>query len=243
MKLKEFVSELNNYLQVNLFEDFCPNGLQVEGKGEIKSVAIAVSASLNVIKRSKNHDALIVHHGLFWNKDPYPITGTKKEKIKILLESGTSLLAYHLPLDAHEEVGNNFKAAKDLGWKKLERFGDVGVKGIFKPVKAADFRNRLEEYFGQKSHSILGGKDKIASAALISGGAYKELLKAKNAGVDAYITGSFDEPAYHQAIEEAIHFFACGHASTEKIGIKALGDYIKKKWKLKVEFIDEPNPF
>ncbi len=243
MKLKEFVSELNDYLQVNLFEDYCPNGLQVEGKGEVKSVAIAVSASLNVIKQAKSFDALIVHHGIFWSRDPYPIIGTKKEKIKSLLDSETSLLAYHLPLDAHEKLGNNFKAASDLGWKKLERFGDVGVKGFFEPIKAKDFQKKLESYYGQKSHSVLGGNDTISSAALISGGAYKELMKAKNAGVDAFITGSFDEPAYHQAHEEGIHFFALGHAATEKIGIKALGDYIKKKWKLKVEFIDEPNPF
>lgn len=243
MKLKEFVSELNDYLQVNLFEDYCPNGLQVEGKEEVKSVALAVSASLYAIKKSKNYDALLVHHGIFWNRDPYPIIGTKKEKIKTLLESDTSLLAYHLPLDAHEKLGNNYKAALDLGWKKLERFGNVGVKGTFKPIKAKDFRNKLEEYYGQKSHSILGGNETLSSAALISGGAYKELLNAKKAGVDAYITGSFDEPAYHQAHEENIHFFACGHAATEKIGVRALGEYIKKKWKLKVDFIDEPNPF
>lgn len=243
MKLKEFVSELNDYLQVNLFEDFCPNGLQVEGKDEVKSVALAVTASLNAIKKSKNHDVLIVHHGLFWNRDSYPITGIKKEKIKNLLESDTSLLAYHLPLDAHVTVGNNYKAAKELGWKKLERFSEVGVKGFFKPTKAKDFRNILEEYYGQKCHAVFGGKEMISSAAIISGGAHKELLKAKRAGVDAFITGSFDLPAFHEANEEAIHFFACGHAATETIGIKALGDYIKKKWKLKVEFIEDPNPF
>lgn len=243
MKLKEFVSELNDYLQVNLFEDYCPNGLQVEGSPEIKSVAFAVSASLNVIKQAKDYDALIVHHGLFWNRDPYPIVGVKKDKIETLLSSDTSLLAYHLPLDAHEALGNNYKAARDLGWKKLSRFSSVGVIGHFKPISAAAFQKKLEAYYGQKSHAILGGSSMISSAALISGGAYKELPKAKLAGVDAYITGSFDEPAYHQAHEERIHFFACGHAATERIGIKALQEYVKKRWKLKTVFIDEPNPF
>lgn len=243
VSLNELLNDLNLYLQVNLFEDFCPNGLQIEGTPEVKNIALAVSASLNVINEARDYDALIVHHGLFWMKDSYVIKGIKREKIKTLLDSNTSLIAYHLPLDAHPEVGNNYKAAIDLGWRNLAPFGKIGVKGIFDPLSVSKFQTLIEAYYGQKAHAILGGDEVISSAALISGGAHKELPHAKEAGVQAYITGSFDEPSYHQSKEEKIHFFACGHAATEKIGIKALGDYIAKKWKVKCHFIDEANPF
>ncbi len=243
VSLNELLNDLNLYLQVNLFEDFCPNGLQIEGKSEIKRVALAVSASLHVIEEAKNFDALICHHGLFWNKDSYVIKGTKKKKIKTLLENELSLIAYHLPLDAHIEVGNNFKAALDLGWRDLQPFAKIGVKGTFDPISVKDFQEKLEAYYGQQAHAILGGKEKISSAALISGGAHRELPYAKESGVEAFITGSFDEPSYHQAHEEKIHFFACGHAATEKVGIQALGNYIQKKWGVTVKFLDEKNPF
>lgn len=241
MNLYELLADLDHYLQVNLFEDYCPNGLQVEGKKEIKKVGLAVSASLKVIEKAKQDDVLIVHHGIFWNRDSYVISGTKKEKIKLLLDNGVSLLAYHLPLDAHVEVGNNWRAARDLGWEDLEPFAKIGVKGRFKPTKIENFKKKLEDYYGQKSHAVFGGKEVVESAALISGGAHKELIKAKD--VDAFITGSFDEPQYHQAHEEKINFLACGHAATEKIGIKALGDYLKTKFGLAVHFYDEQNPF
>ncbi len=246
-KLLAYLSEL---LQPQLFQDFCPNGLQVEGADEIKHLAVGVSASVETIEKAAelNVQALLVHHGIFWNKDSYPIIGTKKTKIKTLLDHNISLLAYHLPLDAHTEFGNNWRAAKDLGWKNLEPFypmGSValGVKGTFDPIPQAQFVKKLEKYYGHQAHIAMKGKKSISSAALISGGAHRQITDAANAGVDAFITGSFDEPVWHIAIEEGINFCALGHSATEKIGPYALGDHLQKHFKIKVTKLDEDNPF
>jgi dinuclear metal center YbgI/SA1388 family protein len=248
--LIDLSNQLNEFLQISLFSDVCPNGIQVEGNEKINQAATAVSCSLNVIKEAaaRNADLLIVHHGIFWNRDSPVISGVKKEKLKILLSSGISLVAYHLPLDAHREVGNNWKAALDLGWSALEPFFAIngqfiGVKGRFKPLLVADFQSSLAVYYGQKAVVALGGKKTVQSAALISGGAYKQIADAAKCGVDCFVTGNFDEPAWHDAHEYGINFFSLGHASTEKVGPRALADYLTSVHCLKTSFIDEFNPF
>lgn len=248
--LIDLSNQLNEFFQISLFSDFCPNGIQVEGNETIHQAACAVSCSLNVIKEAaaRGADLLIVHHGIFWNRDNPVISGVKKEKLKLLLSSGISLLAYHLPLDAHREVGNNWKAALDLGWSDLEPFYSIngqfiGVKGRFKELAVADFQSALERYYGQKAVVALGGKKVVGSAALISGGAYKQIGDAAKEGVDCFITGNFDEPAWHDAHEQGINFFSLGHASTEKVGVRALADYLTSVHRLKTTFIDEFNPF
>lgn len=248
--LLDLSNQLNEFLQISLFSDACPNGIQVEGNENITTAATAVSCSMNVIKEAaaRGVNLLIVHHGIFWHRDSPVISGVKKEKLKLLLSSGISLAAYHLPLDAHREVGNNWKAALDLGWSDLEPFfamdGQfIGVKGHFKPLSTADFQSSLEKYYGQKAAVALGGKKTVQSAALISGGAYKQIVDAAKSGVDCYITGNFDEPAWHDAHEYGINFFSLGHASTEKVGVRALADYLTSVHRLKTSFIDEFNPF
>lgn len=145
------LQDLSQYLQQLLspadFADYCPNGLQVEGKGEIKKIAFAVSASLAVIEEAvkREADALIVHHGIFWNKDPHVVIGTRKDKLALLLKHGISLLAYHLPLDAHQKLGNNWKAAFDLGLEDLNPFAlsgktAIGVKGRMGPISTEAFQ-------------------------------------------------------------------------------------------------------
>lgn len=248
--LIDLTNQLNEFLQISLFNDACPNGIQVEGNVEIVKAATAVSCSLNVIKKAAllKADLLIVHHGIFWNRDNPIITGVKKEKLKLLLKSGISLAAYHLPLDAHREIGNNWKAAMDLGWQNLEPFFSIngqfiGVKGEFDLQDVSDFQTFLEKYYGQKAVVALGGKEKVKSAALISGGAYKQIPDAAKSGVDCFITGNFDEPAWHDAYENHINFFALGHAATEKVGPRAFADYLVSKHQLETTFIDEINPF
>lgn len=243
--LFELCTYLKELLQVDLFEDYGPNGLQVEGKKQVKKGAFAVSASLSAIETAakKNVDFLFTHHGLFWNRDPMPLLGTKKDKVQLLLQNGISLLAYHLPLDAHLTLGNNWKVAHDLGWVDLQPFHRIGVKARFKETSVAAFQRKLEKYYDHPAHVALGGKKTISSCALISGGAHRELPIAAKAGVDAYITGSFDEPTWHQAFEENIHFFALGHAATEKIGPKAMMNHLKEKFNLETVFIEEKNPF
>lgn len=250
IKLNLLCDYLDKLFQKELFKDYCPNGLQVEGREEVRSVATAVTASLQVIKKAveAKADMLIVHHGLFWQGDALSLVGTKKEKLKLLLGEEISLVAYHLPMDAHKELGNNWRAAQEMGWSDLEPFGNyngqpIGVKGRFALQSVAAFQNSLENYYKHKAHTALGGKKEVGSAALISGGAYKSITDASKEGVDCFITGNFDEPAWHQAHEEKIHFFAMGHSATEEIGPKALALHLFDKLGLKTQFIEEGNPF
>ena len=240
----ELAHYLENYLSASEFEDYGPNGLQVEGKESIKTCATAVSASLETIEKAVEAgvDALIVHHGLFWMRDDYCIIGPKRERLAALLKHEISLFAYHLPLDAHQEVGNNFRAAQDLGWHSLEPFS-VGVKGRFKSMPLDAFIAELEAYYGHSATVALGGKKSVQSAILISGGAYKELATAAKEGVDCFITGNFDEPAWAAAHEGRINFFALGHTATEKIGPQALAEHIDRKFGVSCTFIDSDNVF
>jgi dinuclear metal center YbgI/SA1388 family protein len=241
---------LNTYLNVSSITDYCPNGLQVEGKSEINKIGTAVSANFMTVQKAAELklDALIVHHGLFWKDDPYPIIGTQRLKLELLLKEGISLFAYHLPLDAHREIGNNWQAARDLGWEELEPFGEfagatIGVKGRFAPEPIERFVTKAERYYEHPATVALGGKKSVSSAALISGGAYKLLALAAKEGVDCFVTGNFDEPAWGVAYEEKLHFLALGHSATEKIGPKALENHLKGQFGLETLFVDIPNPF
>jgi dinuclear metal center YbgI/SA1388 family protein len=241
---------LNDYLNCAFFKDYCPNGLQIEGRNEIKKALTAVSANLLTLQKAVELecDALIVHHGLFWDREPQPLVGTKRKKIELLFKHGISLFAYHLPLDAHKEVGNNWYAAKELGWEDLEPFGDyngtlIGVKGNFAPQPIETFVAELEAYYEHTATVALGGKRSVSSGALISGGAHRELSQAAKAGVDCFITGNFDEPAWAMAHEEEVHFLALGHSATEEVGPKALAHFITTKCGIECAFLHVPNPF
>ncbi|MBA3237113.1 MAG: Nif3-like dinuclear metal center hexameric protein [Parachlamydiaceae bacterium] len=248
--LQELSSYLKELLQIELFSDGCPNGLQVEGKSIIKRLATAVSASCATIEAAieKKADVLIVHHGIFWNRDSFVVEGTKRKKLSLLLKNELSLLAYHLPLDAHRELGNNWKAAAELGWHSLEPFGlyggkFIGVRGTFEPKSREAFSESLESYYSHSLQMALGGKKIVSSAALISGGAHRSLLEASAVGVDCFITGSFDEPTWHEAFEEGINFFALGHSNTEKVGPYHLGRHLQERFGIPCDFLDIPNPF
>lgn len=248
--LRDFCVYLDLFLKSGEFTDFCQNGLQVQGRDAIQKIATGVTATLSTIEEAvkRNVNVLIVHHGLFWQRDPYAITGTKYQKIKLLIENGISLMAYHLPLDANIEVGNNWVAARELGWTDLEPFGyanqiPIGVKGRFSPMSRDDFKRQLEGYYQHPAHTALGGKEVVQSAALVSGGAYKEISQAIKAGVDCFITGNFDEPVWHQAFEERMNFFALGHSATERVGPRALGKHLQGHFGIECEFIDLENPF
>jgi len=244
--LKELCRRLDVLLQPTTpLQDYCPNGLQVEGNPEVMRCATAVSASLEVIERAIRQEvqALIVHHGLFWKGEPQPIIGVRRGKLKRLLDHGISLIAYHLPLDAHPELGNNFAAAEALGWHHLKPFGGIGVQGTVGPFSRKDFARSLEIYYRHPVVEAPGGPETIQTAALISGGAYRQLGEAAASGLDAFVTGNFDEPAWHQAFEEKINFFALGHFATERIGPQALATHIERNWDLPCTFLDENNPF
>ncbi len=248
--LTELSQHLNLKLDISLFKDACPNGIQIEGKKEIRKAVTAVTSSMEAIRKAveEGADALIVHHGLFWNKDEYPLTGTKKTKIKLLLDHEISLLAYHLPLDAHRQLGNNWVAAKEMQWTALEPFGlfdgqYIGVKGVFPVISVEAFRKILERYYGQAAHAACGGKKEVKSAALISGGAYRAVTEAAKQELDCFISGNFDEPAWHHAFEEKINFFAMGHNATEKVGPRVMAGYIHEAFGIPCSFLDLENPF
>jgi dinuclear metal center YbgI/SA1388 family protein len=247
------LQDLSQYLQTLLspedFSDYCPNGIQVEGKQQIRRLCFAVTSSLATIDEAikRGGDALIVHHGIFWNKDPYIVTSTKKEKLARLLKNDLSLLAYHLPLDAHERLGNNWKAAIELGVQHLAPFTymgqPIGVQGTFPSIPVETFQKKLEAYYGHPAHCALGGKKQVGSVAILSGGAHKAIEAAADAGVDCFVTGSFDEPVWDSAHERGIHFFALGHYATERVGIRAIMEAFHTQYKIPCEFIDLFNPF
>ncbi len=248
--LQELCYKLNGLLLRPEITDYCPNGLQVEGKEKISKVVTGVSASFSTIEAAvkANADALIVHHGMFWKGDSYVVNGAKKRKLALLIESGISLLAYHLPLDAHEEYGNNWKAAKEMGWQNLEPFGifngvPIGVKGTFSPVSREAFQQLLEKYYDHPANSALGGKEQVSTVGLVSGGAYRSIEEAAKEGLDCFVTGNYDEPAWHMAHEMGVNFFPLGHSATERVGPRALGEWLKETTGVAVEFVDIPNPF
>lgn len=248
--LQELCAHLDHLLQPQLIKDYCYNGLQFEGKSEIFKIATGVSASLATIQAAADWgaDALIVHHGLFWNQDSHRIYGTKKEKLRILFNHNLSLLAYHLPLDAHQTLGNNWKAARDMEWQNLEPFAPIngvymGVSGRVKKMHRLEFQKKLENFYQHNAQVALGGKEEIETVGLVSGGSYKMITEAIDKKLDCYIAGNFDEPVWNQAYEEKINFYALGHSATEKIGPRALGEYLSEEHHLTHQFIDIYNPF
>jgi dinuclear metal center YbgI/SA1388 family protein len=250
LTLKELRLYLDQLLPSNGLTDYGPNGLQVEGKKEVATLATAVSASLATIEAAVQQevDALIVHHGMFWQRDSYVIQGTKRKKLQLLLQHGISLFAYHLPLDMHPQIGNNWKAAKDMEWFDLQPFGyidrvPIGVKGRIALSSKEAFKGQLEAYYKHPAVCAWGGPEEIQTVALVSGGAYKTISEAAQEGIDAYVTGSFDEPVWHQAKEEGINFYALGHSATERIGPIALAQHLEQSLKIACSFIDIENPF
>ncbi len=242
MKRKDLVEHLNTFLEIEKFSDYCPNGLQVEGKEEVQKVATAVSANLLTIEAAieAKVDMLIVHHGMFWVNDPFPIIGAKRKKLELLFEAGISLCGYHLPLDAHQVVGNNWKAAEGLEMGVLRPFDEIGVEGEIKPTAIEKFVEKVEAFYGHKAHAACFGKKEIKTVALVSGGAWRRFTATE---ADCFITGSFDEPVWGWAQEEGRHFLALGHSATEKIGPKALAAHIEKEFQLPSSFLDIENPF
>lgn len=250
IKRNELRRYLDELLPGNGVQDYAPNGLQVEGKDDIKRMGTAVSASLATIEAAIDQkvEALIVHHGLFWQRDSYVIEGSKKKKLLLLLEHGISLFAYHLPLDMHPDLGNNWRAAKEMGWQELLPFSfmngvPIGVKGKISPCSPEDFKKQLESYYQHPAACALGGKGAIQTVALVSGGAHKTIAEAAKEGIDAFITGSFDEPVWHQSKEEGIHFYALGHSATERVGPISLATHLEKELRIPCSFIEIPNPF
>ncbi|NBH75024.1 Nif3-like dinuclear metal center hexameric protein [Rodentibacter pneumotropicus] len=241
---------LNQTLNSNQISDYAPNGLQVEGKANIKKIVTGVTASQALIDYavSQQADALLVHHGYFWKSENPCIRGMKGKRIKTLLINDINLYGYHLPLDVHPELGNNAQLAKLLGIENLRPLENntpsIPVWGeLNQPVTAEEFALRIEQVLHRKPLICTeNGPHFICKIGICSGGGQGYIDLAAAQGCDAFITGEVSEQTIHSAREQGIHFFAAGHHATERYGIKALGEWLAKEYGFNVEFKDIDNP-
>lgn len=243
------LQEIEQFLNVNAISDYCPNGLQVEGKAQIKCIVSGVTASQALIDAAieLQADAVLVHHGYFWKGEDQRIVGMKQRRIKALLAHDINLLAYHLPLDVHPEVGNNVQLAQRLGLTvtgslEPDNPRSVGLMGTLDtPLSASDFAARIESALGRaplvfNSHKI------IHSVAWCTGGAQGYIEHAIAAGADAYLTGEVSERTFHEAQENGMSFFAAGHHATERYGVQALGEWLVKRFGIEHHYVECDNP-
>ncbi len=245
-----FIARLDELLTPRLFTDYCPNGLQVEGKDEIRVVVTGVTASLALILEAaaKGADALVVHHGIFWNGTVPLVRGSHKRRVEALLDHGITLLGYHLPLDRHPEVGNNAPALRDLGLIDLAPFAShkgtpIGWKGRFEvPVTSEAFAHRVAAYYGRPPVSFMHGPRKISTVGMVSGAAQGDLAIAVEDKLDAFVTGEVSEAQFHLAQEEGIHFLSVGHHASERVGPRALATWITNNLGVEATFVDIENP-
>jgi dinuclear metal center YbgI/SA1388 family protein len=244
MTRDELVTWLDNYLEIHAYSDISLNGLQVEGTDEVSSVAFAVDSSLSTFEQAAElgADMLIVHHGLFWGK-PMALTGMHKRRVQFLLDKGISLYAAHIPLDAHQEVGNNWGLARILGLGELASFAEwkekpLGVKGVFaNPLSVRELADTLERELGESVLVHAGGPMTIRSLGIVSGGASWEVVTAAQQQLDAFVTGEPKHEVFYEAFERGVNAFYAGHYMTETVGVNLLKDKLRETFDLNVKFI------
>ncbi|GME34864.1 Nif3-like dinuclear metal center protein [Pantoea agglomerans] len=242
----ELETLINQQLDSHSFSDYAPNGLQVEGRSEVRTIITGVTASQALLDEAvaRQADAIIVHHGYFWKSEPAVIKGMKRRRLRTLLANDINLYGWHLPLDAHSELGNNAQLAKLL---------DIEVRGevmplvfwgeLAEPISGEALARRIGDKLGREPlHCGDNAPALIRHIAWCSGGGQGFIDQAAAAGVDAYITGEVSEQTIHSAREQGLHFFAAGHHATERGGVKALGEWLAQHHNLDVTFIDIPNP-
>ena len=247
--LTTLVEEADRYLSSGKIQDYCPNGLQVEGRPQVTRIVSGVTASQALLDAAVDAgaDLVLVHHGYFWKGENPCITGMKQRRLKTLLKNDLSLLAYHLPLDVHPEVGNNVQLARHLditveGPLDPDNPRVVGLVGsLAEPVSARDFARRVSDVMGREP-LLIEGEQVIRRVGWCTGGGQGYIDQAIAAGVDLFISGEASEQTFHSARENGISFIAAGHHATERYGVQALGDYLARRFALEHLFIDCPNP-
>ncbi|MFT4693349.1 MAG: dinuclear metal center YbgI/SA1388 family protein [Francisella sp.] len=247
MHFKDLEKFLNNYLAIQEYKDYAPNGLQVQGNPYIKKVITGVTACEALIDKAiaENADAIVVHHGYFWKGESYPIVGMKYNRIAKLIQNGISLYGYHLPLDGHRKIGNNILLAQKLGLTNIEFFEtgskpDISIIGDCN-LDLEKFNQLIEEKLDRKPTTIKAN-DNNKKVAICTGGAQDYIEYAYEAGADTFISGEISERTTHTARELGINYIAAGHHATEKEGAKAIADLLNNKFDLDAEFIDIDNP-
>ncbi len=246
MKLGELVGYLDEFLRVRVIEDSSNNGLQVGGAEEVTRLAFAVDASLAAFEAARASAAqmLIVHHGLFWG-NPLMVTGIHRHRLQTLLDAGIALYAAHLPLDYHEEVGNNVTLARWLELEDVEPFGaykdlPAGTAGyLSQPCSLERFTVQVEQSLGEPVLRVWPfGADAVQKVGIVSGGAGSLVSQAVDAGVDVYLTGEVSHIAYHEARELGVNVVFGGHYATETAGLKSLGEHLSARFDLETTFLD-----
>jgi len=255
MKTKIATSEsiesyLNDLLRISHFKDYCPNGLQVQGKSHIKTVVSGVTASLALIEQAieRNADAVLVHHGWFWKNDDPKIIRQLHARLQLLMEHNINLFAYHLPLDQHPEFGNNAQLAQILGFEIQGQSKENDLVWYGKPSQGSrkknlrDIRELIEKKL-QRTPLVIGDdRQPIKKVAWCTGGAQGYIDIAANLGADVYISGEISEQTTHIARELGIAYISAGHHATERYGVQALGIHVAKTFGVRHIHVDIPNP-
>jgi dinuclear metal center YbgI/SA1388 family protein len=258
MRRNELVAYLDEMLASARFRDYCPNGLQVEGSAEIHHVVCGVTASQALIDAAaeRGADAILVHHGWFWRGEDGRVTGFRKHRLQTLLAHDINLLAYHLPLDAHDEFGNNAQLALKLGWSVTGRFAeqDIGFIGVpFNataeasaippvPTFAEEIAAQVEQLLGRRPILVGDGQRRVNKVAWCSGGAQSYFEQAILAGADLFMSGEISEQTVHLARESGVPYLAAGHHATERFGVMALGEHLAARFGLACDYIEIDNP-
>ncbi len=246
----ELSAYLDELLRPSTFSDYCPNGLQVEGRERIGFLISGVTASQRLIDvaRERSADALLAHHGYFWRGEDMTVTGMKARRLRALLAADINLFAYHLPLDAHEELGNNVQLAEVLGLevtgrlrRDLPEAGRIGR--LREPRPASELSTFLETRLGRPvTWAGPETEDPITTVGWCTGAGQSLIERAARLDLDAFLSGEISEQTAHVARECGIHYFACGHHATERYGVRALGRRLEEKFGLRHQFVDIPNP-
>jgi dinuclear metal center YbgI/SA1388 family protein len=242
----EIVAWADEYLDLGAYPDYGPMGLQVVGAESVRKIVCGVSASLELFERAADADAqlVLVHHGLFWDRDTRVVGPVMRERLRALFDADLSLVAYHLALDAHPEVGNNALLCEELGIERERRFADGwGFGGrLHEPVPVSALAERVQERLGRMPLVFSYGPEVVERVAVCSGGAARYLAQAAAEGYDCFVTGEADEPTKHAAKEAGVHFVAGGHYATETLGVRALSARLADRFDLAWDFVDLPNP-
>ena len=247
MERQQLVVYLDGLLQPAKFRDYCPNGLQVEGRAAVRHVVAGVTASQALLDHAVacGADTLLVHHGYFWKGEDGRVTGIRRSRLKTLLQNDLNLLAYHLPLDAHPDLGNNAQLASRLGWAAEGRFGEQDIAwlgSVGAATTAGELAAQLAANLARQPQLIGDPQRPLKRLAWCTGGAQAYFEQAIALGVDAFVSGEISEPTVHLARESGVAYLACGHHATERYGVAALAAHLNAHCGLRCEFVDIDNP-
>lgn len=247
MQREELIRYLDRLLDAARFRDYCPNGLQVEGRAQIRRIVCGVTASQDLLDAAvaAGADAVLVHHGYFWRGEDGRVIGHKRQRLATLLRHDINLLAYHLPLDAHPEVGNNAQLASRLGWMVSGRFGDQDIGFIGAPpenLTASVLAQQIGTSLGRTALLVGDSSKQVGRMAWCTGGAQNHFEQAIAAGVDLYVSGEISEQTTHLARESGVPYIAAGHHATERYGVQALATHLQTHCGMQCDYLEIDNP-